>query len=98
MTYRVEDIIEYLNHHQDKYSFDIREYASPRGEYTNEAVIFSVVISELIGIIFDEMPVNPTQYYTKREMLILLGKLERKGKRIQKLLNKTSNNFKKHVR
>ena len=98
MTYRIEDIIEYIEAHPDDYSFIIREYSSMRGEYTNEAVIFSVVVSEMIGIIFDEMPVNPTQYYTNREMLALLEKLEAKGKRIQRLMNKASINFKKHVR
>jgi len=98
MTNRVEDIIQYIESHPDKYSFVIREYASMRGEYTNEAVIFSVVVSEMIGIIFDDMPINPTQYYNKGEMLALLDRLEVKGKRIQKMMAKASTNFKKNVR
>jgi len=98
MTYRVEDIIEYTNAHSDKYSFMIREYASLYGDYTNEAVIFNILVSDYVGIIFDDMPINPSQYYTKSEMLALLDRLEEKGQRVLKLVNKASVDFKKNVR
>ena len=98
MTYRVEDIIRYLPEHSGKYCFEIREYASINGEYTNEAVVFSTLVSDIVGIIFDDMPINPTIYYTKGEMLALLDKLEEKGQRVHKLIKKASTDFKKNVR
>jgi len=79
--YRIEDIIDYVQKHRDKYIFTIREYASGLGDYTNEAVLFGIYDNEVIGIIFEDCPINPYIYYTESEVKELLDKLNKKAKK-----------------
>jgi hypothetical protein len=97
MTYRIEDIIRYVDAHADDYSFAIREYCSPQGEYHNEAVVFYPLISDTIGIILADMPFNPVIYYTEQDILAVLAPLEAKARRIAKLLHKATIDFNHYV-
>lgn len=82
MKYRIEQITEYLDKYSEDYCFSIREYASPQGEYHNEAVVFGTLASNAIGIIFEDMPINPVIYYNKNEVKTMLERLNNKAKRI----------------
>lgn len=99
MKYRIEDIMNYLDSipQPSPYHFYIREYASPIGDYHNEAVTIHPLVSDTVGVIIEEDPFNPTLYYTESEMLATFNRLEDKTVRIHKLLKKASADFNKYV-
>lgn len=97
MSYRIEEIIKYLDDNDGKYSFHIREYASPQGDYSNEAVVYSRLVSDMMGIIIEIDPFNPTIYYTMPELLVTFRRLEDKAQRMLALLKEASDNFNQNV-
>ena len=89
----IEQIIEYLNNHQDEYSFSLREYVSPNAEYYLEAVVNHSIVSDTIGIIMEENVFTPVLTYSKSEMLATFARLEEKSLRIISLLKDASLKF-----
>ena len=87
MKYRVEDIVLYVDTKPGTYSFCIREHSSPFAEYGNEAIIYTVIDNEHIGLIFDFNPFNPSIYYEEHEVLATLERLETKAQRLRNLWN-----------
>lgn len=79
MKYRIEDIIDYINT-SHKYSYFIREQSSPFADYGNEAILYTVINNQHVGIIFEFNPFNPHIYYTEKEMKERLEWLEKKAK------------------
>lgn len=96
MKYRIEQIISYLDSHQDQYNFYIREYASPRGEYHNEAVAFDCLVSDEVGVIIETMPFNPVIYYTLPEVKRTFARLDDKAKRVKRLLRIATESYVKN--
>lgn len=79
MQYRIEDIIKYVNSHQDQYAFEIREYASLYGEYSNEVVVWTEGNYHYVGVIIERNFFNPDIYYREQEMLEMLKSLQSKA-------------------
>ncbi len=96
---QIEDIIQYANNLQPPNLFELREYSTQCGDYYTEAVTYTTLISDTIGIVLEQDTFSPLLSYKPSEVNRQLLRLNSKALRSLNLIaeaNKLFNN--KYVR
>jgi hypothetical protein len=96
---QIETIIEYANNTQPPNLFELREYSTQCGDYYTEAVVYTTLISDTIGIVLEQDTFSPLLSYKQSEVNKQLLRLNNKALRSMNLIAEANKLFNyKYVR
>lgn len=96
---QIEDIIKYANNSQPPNLFELREYSTQCGDYYSEAVTYTTLISDAIGIVIEQDTFSPLLSYKKTEVNRQLKRLNAAALRSLNLIAEANKLFNyKYVR